>query len=160
MNYHVGDQVVHWTYGPGTIIGIDEKVIANKAGKYYVVAVEQMTLWVPAEGQGEMSIRPPTSCDEFKQLLNLLHGPGEQLPDQQYERQNKLAERMHKRNLVDICCVIRDLVARSRTQKLNRNDAETLRRAEEFLLKEWELALGTSREIAQHELESLLKDLT
>ena len=39
MNYQIGDQIVHWTYGPGTIVGIDEKVLANKASRYYVVEV-------------------------------------------------------------------------------------------------------------------------
>jgi RNA polymerase-interacting CarD/CdnL/TRCF family regulator len=159
MNFQIGDQVVHWTYGPGTIIGIDEKVLANKANVYYVVEVGQMTLWVPVGEAGEKSIRPPTPGVEFKQLLSLLHGPGEQLPDQQYQRQSELTERMQKRTLSDICLIIRDLVARSRTQRLNRNDAEILQRAEEFLLNEWELALGTPRELAQHELKTLLKDL-
>jgi RNA polymerase-interacting CarD/CdnL/TRCF family regulator len=159
MNYQIGDQIVHWTYGPGTIVGIDEKILANKTNKYYVVEVEQMTLWVPVGEAGEKSIRPPTPGAEFKQLLDLLRGPGEQLPDQQYQRQSELTERMQKRTLSDICCIIRDLVARSHTQRLNRNDAEILRRAEEFLLNEWELALGTPREIAQQEMKSLLKDL-
>ena len=159
MNDQIADKVGHGTYGTGTIIGIDEKVLANKAGKYYVVEVNRMTLWVPVGEAGEKSIRPPTSGAEFKKILNLLRGPCEQLPDQQYQRQNELSERMQKRTLADICGIIRDLVARSRNQRLNRNDAETLRRAEEFLLNEWELALSTPREIAQQEMKSLLKDL-
>ncbi len=158
MNYHIGDQVVHWNYGPGRIIGIDEKVLENKARVYYVVEIGRTTLWVPVGEKGEKSIRPPTSRSEFKQLLNLLRGPGEQLPEQQYERQNQLAERMQKRTLSDVCFIIRDLVTRSRTQRLNRNDSETLKRAEEFLLSEWELSMGTPREAAEHELESLLKE--
>ena len=158
MNYQIGDQVVHWTYGPGRIIGIDEKVLANKACVYYVVEIGRTTLWVPVGETGEKSIRPPTSRAEFDRLLNLLRGPGEQLPDQQYERQNALAERMQKRTLSDICYIIRDLVTRAHTQRLNRNDSETLKRAEEFLLSEWELSLGTPREVAEHELESLLKE--
>jgi RNA polymerase-interacting CarD/CdnL/TRCF family regulator len=159
MNYQIGDQVVHWNYGPGTIIGIDEKVLGNKASKYYVVEVERMTLWVPVGEAGEKSIRPPTSSAEFKKLLKLLHGPCKQLPDQQSQRQNELSERMKKRTLAEICCIIRDLVARSRKQRLNRNDAETLRRAEEFLLNEWELALRMPRETAQQEMNSLLQEL-
>jgi RNA polymerase-interacting CarD/CdnL/TRCF family regulator len=159
MNYHIGDQVVHWTYGPGTIIGIDEKVLANKARKYYVVEVERMTLWVPIGDAGEKSIRPPTPGAEFKKLLKLLRGPCKQLPDQQSQRQSELSERMKRRTLAEICCIIRDLVARSRTQKLNRNDADTLRRAEEFLLNEWELALRMPRETAQREMDSLLEEV-
>ena len=118
-----------------------------------------MTLWVPVGEAGEKSIRLPTPGAEFKQLLTLLQSPSEQLPDQQYQRQSELVERMQKRTLSDICCIIRDLVARSHTQRLNRTDAEILRRAEEFLLNEWELSLGTPRDVAQHELKNLLKEL-
>ncbi|MEJ2601231.1 MAG: CarD family transcriptional regulator [Anaerolineales bacterium] len=157
MNYKIGDQVVHWTYGPGRIIGIDKKVLANKADTYYVVDVGRMTLWVPVGEDGEKSIRPPTPGDKFKQLLKLLRAPGEQLPDQQRQRQSELSERMQKRTLKDVCYIIRDLVTRSRTQRLNRYDNEILQRAEECLLNEWELSLGTPREIAQNELKSLLE---
>lgn len=159
MNYQIGDQVVHWTYGPGRIIGIDKKVLANKAGTYYVVEVGRMTLWVPVGEAGEKSIRPPTPGTKFKQLLNLLRSPGEQLPDQQRQRQSELAERMKKRTLADICRIIRDLVTRSRTQRLNRYDNEILKRAEECLLNEWEISLGTPRAIAESELNNLLEDL-
>lgn len=157
MLYQVGDRVVHWNYGPGIITGMDEKVLAGSNRLYYVVEVNRSTLWVPADEAGEKSLRPPTPASAFKDLLLILDSPADELSENQYQRQTQLVQRMQNRTLEDICCILRDLTARAQQQKLNRSDLEFMRRAQEFLLDEWELSLGTPRESARKELESLLK---
>jgi len=157
MNYHIGDQVIHSTFGPGKIIAIDEKRLAGQTRQYYVVDTGELSLWVGIDEMGEKSIRPPTRSYEFRSLLNILRGPGEGLPDHFHDRKNQLSERMHNRNLTNICFVIRDLTSRSLLQNLNYNDRTVLRRAEEYLLDEWELSLGTTRSSASRELEVLLR---
>lgn len=158
MKYQIDDRVIHWTFGLGKIVGIDEKTLENRSRMYYVVEAGRSTLWVPVDSSGEGSLRPPTSKVQFKELLKLLHSPGDPLPEAQYQRQSELTARMQKRTLKDVCYIIRDLVWRSRTEKLNRSDLEILKRAEGFLLDEWELSLGTSRENAENDLQSLLSD--
>ena len=158
MNYQVGDQVVHWLYGLGKITSIDEKSLAGQTRLYYVVEIDQLTIWVPVVETGQSCLRPPTPSSEFKLLLSLLSSPGEKLLDHQIERRNELAQRMQRRTLRDICHVICDLNSRSQVQKLNRNDIAVLKRAKEFLLVEWELSLGTSHTSAQRELDMLLRD--
>jgi RNA polymerase-interacting CarD/CdnL/TRCF family regulator len=158
MKYHIGDQVVHWLYGLGKVTGMDEKSLAGQTRLYYVVEIDQLTIWVPVVEAGQSCLRPPTPSAEFKLLLGLLNIPGEQLHDHQFERRKELAQRMQRRTLMDVCHIICDLNSRSRVQKLNRNDFAVLKRAKEFLLVEWELSLGTSRTIAQHDLDLLLRD--
>lgn len=158
MNYQIGDKVIHWTYGTGRIIAIDEKILTGQTRQYYVIDTEQLTLWVPVDQAGENSIRPPTERFAFKALLNTLRSPAEVLPDHHFERKNQLVERMQKRKLVNICAVIRDLTTRSQLQNLNNNDRTVLRRAEECLLDEWELSLGSTRSSARRELDALLKE--
>jgi RNA polymerase-interacting CarD/CdnL/TRCF family regulator len=153
MNYHVGDQVIHLTFGPGKIIAIDEKRLAGQTHQYYVVDTGKLTLWVLIDETGEKSIRPPTGSLEFKALFDILCSPGEGLPDHHLERKNQLNERMHKRILVNICLVIRDLTTRSQLHILNSTDRSMLRRAQEYLLDEWELSLGTTRSSAMKEME-------
>jgi RNA polymerase-interacting CarD/CdnL/TRCF family regulator len=159
MNYQIDDQVVHWSHGPGKIIGIDEKRLSGRTRLYYVVEAGRATIWVPVDEAGEKSLRLPSTLLEFKELLNLLTGPGEELPDHQFQRRSELSERMQKRSLNDICFVIRDLIFRSTSQKLNRNDVDVLKRAKEFLLSEWELSLGIPRARAQLELQSYLETI-
>lgn len=159
MNYQIGDKVIHWTHGSGMITAIDEKDLAGQTLQYYVVETGQLTLWVAVDKpRGEESIRPPTGSFEFKALLNTLRVPGKGLPDDHYERKNQLAERMQKRKLVNICGVIRDLTTLSHLQNLNMNDRAVLKHAEECLLDEWELSLGSTRSSALLDLEVLLSE--
>jgi hypothetical protein len=51
MDFNVGDQVIHWTFGPGEIIGVDKKSIDNRTTKYYVFRTNELTVWVPVEEQ-------------------------------------------------------------------------------------------------------------
>lgn len=158
MNYQIGDQVVHSTYGPGKITAIDEKCLGGQTHQYYVVDTGQLTLWVRMDPVGEDSIRPPIRSFEFKELFNILRSPAEGLSDQHDERKNQLNERMNRRNLANICSVIRDLTIRSQGHNLNYNDRAVLKHAEDYLLDEWVLSLGTARQTASRELEGMLKE--
>jgi CarD family transcriptional regulator len=156
MNYEIGDTVVHWTHGLGTVIAIDQMDLAGKTQQYYVVEVDLLKLWVPVEDAEVGSIRLPTDRAHFEMLFDILRTPGEGLPDNQYQRKTELRERMQKRTLEGTCHVIRDLTDRSRLHTLNQYDASVLFRAEEHLLDEWVYSLGVDRTIALGELEGLL----
>jgi RNA polymerase-interacting CarD/CdnL/TRCF family regulator len=158
MNYQIGDQVVHWLYGLGKVTSIDEMSLAGQTRLYYVVVIDQLTIWVPVVETGQSCLRIPTTSSDFKLLLNLFDGPGTQLPDHQHERQKELAQRMQRKTLGDICHIICDLNSRSRVQKLTRNDYSVLKRAKELLLIEWEVSLGTPHASALRELDVLLKE--
>jgi CarD family transcriptional regulator len=157
MDYEIGDTVVHWTHGVGTVVAIDEKQLAGKTQQYYVVEVALFKLWVPVGEANESSIRLPTESVQFKGLFDILRMPGESLPDRQYQRKIELRERMQKWTLGGLCHVIRDLTDRSRKHTLNQYDAAVLFRAEEHLLDEWVLSLGAKRSIALSELKVLLR---
>ena len=156
MNFQVGDQVVHWTYGPGEVIQLDEKVLSGQTESYYVVQVRDMTLFVPINDQGQTSLRLPTPAGEFEHLFAILKSPEEPLSGDRWERKNQLMTQMKDGRLESICQVIRDLVAFRRTKKLNDYDAAILERAQNFLLNEWQISLGIPRDQAQRELQSLL----
>ena len=157
MNFEVGDQVVHWTYGPGEVIQLDEKVLSGQKENYYVVQIRDMTLFVPINDQGQTSLRLPTPSDEFESLFTILKSPEEPLATDRWERKNQLMAQMKDGRLESICRVIRDLVAFRRAKKLNDFDAAILERAQNFLLNEWHISLGISRADAEHELHMLLE---
>jgi RNA polymerase-interacting CarD/CdnL/TRCF family regulator len=157
MNFRVGDQVVHWTYGPGEVIQLDEKVLSGRSEKYYVVQVRDMTLFVPITDQGQASLRVPTPADEFEHLFEILKGPEQPLSGDRWERKNQLMAMMKDGRLESICQVIRDLVAFRRTKKLNDYDSAILERAQNFLLNEWHISLGVPRSQAEHDLHRLLE---
>lgn len=156
MSYEIGDTVVHWTYGLGTVIAIDQMDLAGVTRQYYVVKVDLLKLWVPVDEADEGSIRPPAESDQFEALFDILRMPGQPLPENQYQRKMELRDRMQKKTLEGICHVIRDLTDLSRRHTLNQYDSSILFSAEEHLLDEWALSLGVERADALRELEELL----
>ena len=158
MNFQVGDKVVHWSYGPGQVIQVDEKRISGRNDVYYVVRVRDLTLWVPVDGATLHSLRPPTSKREFRRLFEILRGPGERLSDDRLERKAHLTGHMRDGTLESICRAIRDLSTFSYRKKLNDYDAALLERARKFLLDEWEISFSVSVSDAQRQLDLLLEE--
>jgi RNA polymerase-interacting CarD/CdnL/TRCF family regulator len=156
MKYQIGDQAVHWMYGLGKITGLDEKSLAGKTCLYYVMAIGQLTVYVPVEEASESCLRPPTPSSEFASLFRVLSNPGGQLLERHNERRVELAQRLKRRTMRDTCQIISDLNTRSQLHKLNLNDKEVFKRAKELLLTEWGFSLGILRANAEQELALLL----
>jgi CarD family transcriptional regulator len=154
--FEIGDHVIHWTYGLGTVVAIDEKHLAGITQQYYVVEIKGLQLWVPVEEAGNGSVRCLMESIQFKALFDILRMPGELLPDQYSKRRNELKERMYRSTLEGQCHVIRDLTDRSHLHALNENDFSVLNSAKTRLLDEWVLSLNSKRAHAISELEVLL----
>ncbi len=155
--FHIGDTIVHWNYGLGTIAAIEERDIGGVTQQYYVVEVASLQLWVPVEEALTSSIRFLTPRTQFEELFDILRTPGEPLPDHQFLRRTELQERMKKKSLAEVCHLIRDLADRSHQNSLNQNDTAVLSRAEELLVDEWARSLDVERSIAIEELAVYLQ---
>lgn len=156
LAFHVGDQVVHWVYGLGEIVQLDEKKLSGQPEKFYVVNIRDMTLWVPISERGERCLRSLTPAEDFKKLYKILASPGEPLSTDRLERRNQLAERLKDGTLESICRVIRDLALHKQLQKMNEYDNIIQNRAMSFLLDEWSTVLSVPIQQADHELQKLL----
>jgi CarD family transcriptional regulator len=156
-SFQVGDQVIHWVYGLGEIIQLDEKVLSGHTEKYYVVKIRDLTLWVPLEETGEHCLRFPTPARDFQKLFGILSSPGDPLSGDRFVRKTQLTELMRNRTLESICRVVRDLVDYKRTKKMNENDNSILAHAKNFLLDEWSVALSVPVQQAERELRNLLE---
>jgi CarD family transcriptional regulator len=158
MLYKIGDTIIHWTFGIGKIIAVEEKQLSGLMQQYYVIDIERFTLWVPFKEENNGSIRFLTESIQFKALFDILRRHGNRLPEQYDKRRSELKQRMLKSSLGDICHVIRDLTDRSRLHTLNQNDSSVLNSAKTQLLDEWVLSLEAERPDAVRELEILLQE--
>ncbi len=155
-SFKVGDQVIHWVYGLGEIIQMDEKVLSGHSDKYYVVQIHDLTLWVPLNETGEHCLRFTTPAGDFQKLFRILASPGEPLSVDRFIRKTQLTELLKDRRLDSICRLVRDLVYYKRTNKINDNDNSILNNAKNFLLNEWSVALSVTVQQADDELRNLL----
>ncbi|MCJ7585900.1 MAG: hypothetical protein MUO30_14180 [Anaerolineales bacterium] len=156
MNFHEGDPVMHWTYGFGKVIRLEERALSGKNALYYAVQIGDLTVWVPADGELGNRLRPPTPEAGFKKLLAILSSPGEPLPDDRQDRKTQLLELLKDGRAESLCRVIRDLSAYRQVRPLNENDQALMRRAQKALLGEWGFALSVTPAQAELELHRLL----
>jgi CarD family transcriptional regulator len=154
--FRVGDDVIHWAYGLGKIIQLDEKVLSGQSGKYYVVQIINLTLWVPMTESGQCCLRYLTPAREFPNLFSILSGPGEPLSLDRNERRMQLTQRLKDGSLESICRVIRDLTFYKQTRKTNESDSSILEHSRKLLLNEWSVALSIPPQQAERELKKLL----
>jgi RNA polymerase-interacting CarD/CdnL/TRCF family regulator len=157
MTFHVGEQVIHWKFGLGEIVKVEEKVVLGKCALYYVVQIRDFLIWVQANEIGEASLRKPTPDNEFNDLFSILRSPGEALPEDCLVRKQHLRDQMRNGKLYGICRVVRDLTSFSRVKPLNENDKSILTRARNFLITEWGLSLSVTPEQAERELAHMLR---
>jgi CarD family transcriptional regulator len=155
MNFQVGDTVFHWSYGLGQITGLEERALAGDSQLYYVVQIQDLNIWVPADNTAASRLRAPTSARAFKKLFAILGGPAGTLPDDRRERKSHLHARMAGGSAEAICQVIRDLTTLEQVKSLNDDDKSMLKRARTLLLGEW----GYSLEIPPAQAEASLYQL-
>jgi RNA polymerase-interacting CarD/CdnL/TRCF family regulator len=156
MDFHVGDPVVHWTFGIGEIVGVEERFLFNKSTLFYMVQVRDLTVCVPIDSRTDNRLRSPTSPRGFKKLFKILQGSGEPLIEDRFERKAILRKGLADGKAETICQVIRDLSALSHNKALNDDDKNILRRAQSLLCAEWGFSLSIPIEQAESELQHLL----
>jgi RNA polymerase-interacting CarD/CdnL/TRCF family regulator len=158
MDFQVGETVIHWNYGLGKIVQIDEKLLSGSPTSCYVVEIRDLTIWIPVAQAGNSTLRLPTSKSDFKKLFAILRSPGKPLPEDRMERRLYMVDKMKERNLATICEVIRDLSLYCVTKKLNENDKTALEHARNLLISEWRQTFSLSQVQVEKELVGLLGD--
>ncbi|MBE0672593.1 MAG: hypothetical protein IH588_18610 [Anaerolineales bacterium] len=156
MDFHVGDPVIHWTYGFGKVVQLEQRDLFNADLLYYAVQIREMTVWVPADSKLENRLRSPTSQSGFKKLLDILSSPGVPLPEDRQERKAYLFGLLQGGRAEALCQIIRDLSASQKVKSLNDSDQMLLKQVRNTLLGEWEFALSIPAAQAELELHRLL----
>ena len=156
MAFRVGDKVIHWTYGLGEIVHIEEKIILGHVTNCYVFRTADLMIWIPINDQQQRSLRLPTSPDEFVKLFSILTSPGEKLLEDRAQRKDQLMAQMKDGQLASICRVVRDLTHFKRNSKLNDQEKSILERAMNSLLTEWTYSLEIPLNQAHQAMTNLL----
>jgi len=160
MDFHVGDSVVHSTHGLGQIVGLEERVITGQKMLYYIVQIQELTVYVQADSKAASRLRSPTSEREFKKLFVILSGPGESISEDRHERKIMLRKKLEDGKADTTCQVIRDISSYSHKKPLNDDDKNILRRAWNSLRGEWVFSMSVPQAQAELELHRLLRPPT
>jgi RNA polymerase-interacting CarD/CdnL/TRCF family regulator len=156
MNFREGDTVMHWTYGLGQIIGLEERDLFGLKALYYAVQIRDMIIWVPSDSELKNRLRAPTPKSRFKELIAILSNPGEPLPDDRQERRTQLLRLLKDGHTRSLCQIISGLHTYRKVRSLNESDQSILKQARNSLLGEWEFVLSMTPAQAEHELHHWL----
>jgi RNA polymerase-interacting CarD/CdnL/TRCF family regulator len=156
MDFHEGDPVMHWTYGLGIVIRLEERNLSGSNMLYYAVQIGDMMVWVPADDNLESRLRPPTIKAKFEHLLTILSDPSEVLPIDRQERRLLILEWLKNGRAESLFRVIRNLSSYRNIHPLNETDHALLKRSQNALLGEWGFALSVTPLQAEIELNRLL----
>lgn len=156
MGFNIGDKVIHWTYGLGEIVHIEEKFIRNEATNCYVVRTNDLMIWIPINEVDQQSLRIPTPSNELVKLFDILTKPPEPLPQDRVLRKEQLMTQLKDGQLASICRVVRDLTHYKRQAKLNEQEKALLERATNSLLSEWIFSLDVPLNQAHQSMMQLL----
>jgi RNA polymerase-interacting CarD/CdnL/TRCF family regulator len=156
MAFHEGDMVVHWTYGLGRIVQLEEREVFGSRNLYYAVQIGDMTVWVPENENLDSRLRLPTNRDEFERLLCILSTPGETLPENRNERRTYLLGLLKDGSAESLCYIVRDLDAYQHVHQLNENDQTFMKQARNTLMGEWGFVLSLTQDDVERELRHLL----
>jgi RNA polymerase-interacting CarD/CdnL/TRCF family regulator len=142
MGFHVGDKVIHVSYGLGEIVEIEEKVIGGNPTNCYVVRAQDMLIWIPINDHQQSSLRSPASPEAFEAFFAILTSPGEKLQEDRMLRKSQLMEQLKDGQVESLCRVVRDLTHYKRSAKLSDQERSILERAINSLVAEWAYSLG------------------
>lgn len=156
MNFHEGDTVMHWTYGLGQIIRLEERDLFGSKVLYYAVQVRDLMIWVPSDENLEHRLRRPTSKSGFDELFAILSKPGKPLPEDRQERRAGLLVLLKDGSTQSLCRIVSDLNAYKNIRPLNESDQSILKQARNALLGEWEFVQSITPAQAEHELHHWL----
>ena len=157
MGFHVGDKVIHCTYGLGEIVQIEQKTIHDHLADCYVVQIREMTIWIPIDDLQQHSLRLPAQPEEFIGLSDILTGPSELLQEDRLLRKDQLLTQMRDGQLTSLCRVVRDLTNFKRVnKKLNDQESSILEQATNSLITEWSHSLEISPNQALQAMTNLL----
>jgi RNA polymerase-interacting CarD/CdnL/TRCF family regulator len=156
MVFCAGDSVMHWVHGLGKVIQLEQRDASGKEAMYYAVQIQDMTVWVPADGMLESRLRHPTQGADFGKLTKTLSKPGEPLPEDRHQRKLLLMEWLKDGRVESLFRVIRSLATFRKIRALNDNDQALMHRLQKMLIGEWGFAMSIPVVQAEIEFHSLL----
>ncbi len=153
-----GDWIVHAYYGVGQIIGVEHKQIGDKKVKYYKVEARNSTFFVPVKNAENERVRPVASKYMLRKAINILKDKPQELDNDHNQRKRQILDMLGECTLVANAQLVRDLLYRRKSHRLNDHEENTLAKVTARLVREWAISLDLSPEEAQSRFDNLVQE--
>jgi CarD family transcriptional regulator len=158
MEYKIGDKVIHTSFGFAEIVGLEEKEIAGKFDRYYVVKTNKMLVWIPVSHIEKVTLRFPSSKMVFDELFSILRSKVSAFSADRMIRKSEIFSRINEGNSESICRLVRDMSFYRTTKKFNEYEKSMFDRAIRVLMDEWQFSLNITPAQARIDLDGMLAE--
>ncbi|MCK4807856.1 MAG: hypothetical protein KAT09_09425 [Candidatus Aegiribacteria sp.] len=131
MRYCINGKVVDPIHGAGVITEISDQMISGEICECVVIeiVVGRKRVMVPTESLDDAELRPVVSREELDDALQELFREPDELPKDWRRRIEKLKDRVHSGEPIEVAKAIRDIIARSILNKMNPSEKRVLNEA-------------------------------
>lgn len=138
----IGDTVLHPKYGVGRIDSIEEREADGKTRDYYVIPKPSIssTIFVPVDDADELGLRPVSSPDKLKRVLEILTGEADDTSEPVSLRELSWTDP------IALAQAIRRQAAEPKSRYPKVSEQHQLKRAKKLLAEEISVVLGLSEE--------------
>jgi RNA polymerase-interacting CarD/CdnL/TRCF family regulator len=158
MEFRSGDDVVHPSYGVGSIVRLEERQLAEANTRlYYVLVFGKTTVWLPVNTAGSSALRRVTAPHDLDHYRTLLKSRPIELDRDYKKRRLDINEQLAHGSFQNVCEIVRDLTALSWYRPLAGVDASLLSKVRANLWEEWATSTGQPLPEAIHEVTTLLE---
>jgi len=160
IEFHVGDKAVYPAQGVAEVIGIEEKEIASKIQRFYVLRVvdTDMRIMVPVSKAMDVGLRDVIGDKEIGEIYDILREREVPVDRQTWNRRYRgFMEKIKTGSLFDVAEVYRDLYRLKSTKTLSFGERRMLDTAKNLIVKEISVARKLSEQKIERELEKIFQ---
>jgi len=159
MKYALSGKVVDPIHGAGVITEISNQNVSGEMCECVVIeiVVGKKRVLVPTENLENAELRPVVTKKELDEALGELSNEPDELPKDWRRRIEKLKDRVHSGEPLQVARAIRDIIARSIQNKMNPSEKRVLNEAINVLAGEVALVRDMKSSLAKDQIKKLAK---
>ncbi|MEK6606334.1 MAG: CarD family transcriptional regulator [Myxococcota bacterium] len=158
--FEVGDKAVYPAQGVAEVVGIEEKEIAGKIHRFYMLRVvdTDMKIMVPVTKAVEVGLRGVIGESEISEVYDILREREIPIDKQTWNRRYRgFMEKIKTGSLFEVAEVYRDIYRLKSTKTLSFGERRMLDTAKNLIVKEISVARRQSEQKIERELEKIFQ---
>ncbi len=159
--FKVGDKAVYPAHGVAEVLSIEEKDIAGRRQKFYVLRVldTDRKILVPVKKAKEVGLRPPISDRDIDEIFDILREETHYSDTQTWNRRYRgFMDKIKTGSVFDVAEVMRDLYRLRQEKSLSFGERRMLETARNLIVKEIAVARHEAEEDVQREIERIFEN--
>ena len=153
-----GDMAVYPTHGVGVIEAVEEKALADKKQKFYIMRIlgNGMTIMIPTKNADSVGLREVISESQVSKVYKILKKKDIEIDSQTWNRRyREYVDKIKTGSIFEVAGVLRDLFLLRLDKDLSFGERRMLDTARNLLIKELSIVKNSSEKSIEKELKKI-----